>query len=496
MSYSAIEQQLTEDFVRESVNTYVKRQFEGFNHIKTDNPKAIHDSVHGTDVFAPYEIAFLDLPIVQRLRRISQTDVSSFVFPAGNHNRFEHTVGTAIVAGKMIDSVFSKNNALLSNTEKSVVYHNCRVAAILHDCGHGPFSHLSEQLFSSQFTDIKQKNRKFKGASAHEILSYYIATSDSMRSFNSETIKGVYGIDVDLDFVGEIIVGFIDKKDYGYAVEIINGAFDADKLDYILRDAHATGIRMALDLPRLLYTLNVISDKENVNRLAIDISGVAALEAIVFNKMMLTSTIYHHQKVRAAGCMLKDIIEYSGAFKSAIDYLYYTDDKVHNMSLTDQVASRHLQMIKNRALPKRAFCFSTRTLDDVTALRKIMQTFENQDLKKEVIAHIALYLKEELGHFVQEREIWIDSPSNPKFKEATHCLIKSDGSEDNYIQLCTVFPTDDWVRAFSENKWQGFVYAMPENCRHVAAASKHVFEEVFQTKFNSFASKLCKIDDT
>ena len=488
--------QLTDTYLRETVDAYVKKQFSGYRHVKIDSPKAIHDSVHGTNIFAPYEIALLDTPVVQRLRRISQTDVASFVFPAGNHNRFEHTVGATIVAGEMIDSVFSKHNSILNEINKEYVRHNCRVAAILHDCGHGPFSHLSEQLFSPQFTDIRNDNSRSRGASAHEILSYYIATSAPMREFNDSIIKGIYGIDINLDFVGAIIVGYIDRendKKHGFAIEFVNGAFDADKLDYILRDAHATGIRMALDLPRLLYTLNITTDEKEVNRLAIDISGVAALEAIVFNKMMLTSTIYHHQKVRATGCVLKAVIENSGLFNSATDYLYYTDDQVFNITPNNEIVESQLLMIKNRVLPKRAFCFSSRTLVDASVLRKIMEKFEDSSFKKSVIENIAFYINDKLGHKIKEHEIWIDAPNNPKFKEATHCLIRSEGSEKGYILLRDVFPTDDWVRAFSENKWQGFVYALPENCQYVSVASKYVLENVFQTEFNHFATKLCKI---
>jgi len=286
--------ELKGNLIRNIIDAYVEEQMRGFEHFRTISPKVIHDSVHGTNIFYPHEVAFLDLPIIQRLRRISQTDVASFVFPAGNHNRFEHTVGVTSVAGKMVDSIYSKHNGILNNSDRDFIYNNCRIAAIFHDCGHGPFSHLSEQLYSSQFNGIKKSVSLFKGASAHEIISYHIATSKPVREFNEQTIKGVYGIDIDLDFVGAMIVGHIDKDNdgmWGFAVEIINGAFDADKLDYILRDAHATGIRMALDLPRLLYTLNVILDRDNVRRLAIDISGVAALESIIFNKMMLTSTI-------------------------------------------------------------------------------------------------------------------------------------------------------------------------------------------------------------
>lgn len=490
--------QLTEDRMRAEIDHYVDSQLAEYQHIKVTNPKVIHDSVHGTNLFHPYEIAFLDLPIVQRLRRISQIDVASLVFPAGNHNRFEHTVGVTVVAGQMVDSIFPKCSDLLTGIDKEYIYHNCRVAAILHDCGHGPFSHLSEQLYSAQLKEVRQNNAVLAGASAHEILSYFIVTSNSLKEYNDSVIKKEYGIDIDLDFVGEMIVGYIDRevrREYGFAIEIINGAFDADKLDYILRDAHVTGVRMALDLPRLMYTLNVIKDTNNVIRLAIDISGVAALEEIVFNKMMLTSAIYHHQKVRSAGCMLKGIIEECGLFADALDYLKFTDDMVYGLLSDNLGLMKQLNMFRNRSLPKRAFCFSRRTLVNSGMLNDIMSMFEDVEFRKDIITVISQHIEESTGHYIPENEIWLDSPQNPKFKEATQCIIKSVGSDNGYITLRDVFPTDDWVRAFSENKWRGFVYTLPENCNYVAEASKYVFEEVFQTEFNSYATELCKIAD-
>jgi HD superfamily phosphohydrolase len=252
---------------------------------------------------------------------------------------------------------------------------------------------------------------------------------------------------------------------------------------------------MALDLPRLMYILDIIEDKEGISRLAIDISGVAALEGIVFNKMMLTSAIYHHQKVRAAGCMLKNIIADCGHFSDIPDYLDYTDDAVFNLKPAKKYVERHLGMLKNRIIPKRAFCFSSRTLETeyASSQGKIMSKLEGEEFRDYIVANIVEYIKVTLKEDVDEHEIWIDSPKNPKFKEATQCLIKSEGSKDGYILLREVFPTDDWIRAFAENKWRGFVYAMPDKCRVVAEASKYVLEKVFETKFNSFATTLCKI---
>ena len=493
--------------LKKAINDYVEKHLTNISekHVKIKDNKVIHDSVHGTNIFRPHEIAFMDLPIVQRLRRISQTDVASLVFPAGNHNRFEHTAGVAVIAGKMIDSLLLKKGVVSDHNEENFILNNCRVAAILHDCGHGPFSHLSEQIYSPKFKVIQKNNPVLKGASAHEIISYFIATSESLKKFNDNIIKGIYRVDINLDFVGSMIVGYVDKEDIeskklGYAVELINGAFDADKLDYILRDAHSTGIHMALDLPRLMHTLDVIPDEEGVNRLALDISGVTALEEIVFNKMILAGTIYHHQKVRAAGCMLQSIIEKSGKFNEVTNYLNYTDDMIFCLDSVDEVdeyVKKQLDRLKNRILPKRAFCFSLCTIksEKTFSQKEIMKGLKNDEFKKNIISKIAEYSKNELKHEVSEDEIWIDSPKNLKFKEGAQCLVKSEGSPNDYIHLSDVFPTDEWVKAYSENRWKGFVYAMPENCSYVARASRYVFEAVFQIEFNQFAEKFCKIDD-
>lgn len=154
--------------------------------------KIIHDSILGSNLFYPHEIAILDLPIIQRLRRVNQVDVVPLVFPSGNHNRFEHTLGVAVIGKKLIKALFDKIadiNCLgikgFNNKDECYKYYldHVRMAAILHDCGHGPFSHMSEQVYK-HFPDIKeakQTNSKLNGASYHEILSVY--SGQSSQSF-------------------------------------------------------------------------------------------------------------------------------------------------------------------------------------------------------------------------------------------------------------------------------------------------------------------------
>ena len=199
------------------LNEYINNLCANYTPRKIKDSKAIHDSVHGTSVFEPYEIAFIELPMVQRLHHISQTDVASLVYPSANHNRFEHTLGVATVAKLMIDGLYNNlSSSIYKNrkADKEYALRHVRVAALLHDVGHGPFSHLSESIYRNEidFKKIKKKNPILKGGNPHEILSYLITTSDYMKNFNENVIKKEYNIDIDLDFVGEIIVGFIDKS--------------------------------------------------------------------------------------------------------------------------------------------------------------------------------------------------------------------------------------------------------------------------------------------
>ena len=488
---------LTERALKQQINEYVSGKLIYPTKIGR-KPTLIHDSVHGTNSYQPHEMAMLDQPLLQRLRRISQTDVANFVFPAGNHNRFEHTVGVTAIAGKMCEAVFAKNADLCNNYlyNPKFFINNCRFAAILHDCGHGPFSHQSEVVYGQLLDRVRVENPILANAAPHEILSYYIATSKALRDFNKKVIKGMYDIDIDLDLIAEMIVGYINpsrSKIFSFLVDIINGAFDADKLDYLLRDAHSTGVMVALDIPRFMYTLDVVTDDEGSYRLAIDISGVSELEEIIFNKMMLTSIVYHHQKVRAAGAVLKTIFEESKRFNDIEDYLNATDDEIYTLSGESREVIALLDMLKTRNFPKRALCLSTKTVDEYEKVSEIADKLKDKALQERLKEKIVedVYAKTKVE--VPAERIWIDIPSVPRFHEINDCFIQSGRNES--IRLSDVSPTDKWVASFAESKWRSFMYTMEEYQEVVARSALEVFEEEFGVHFNNMALLLCKIDN-
>lgn len=478
--------------LKQRVDDYVKNLCENHQHRLIKESKAIHDSVHGTSVFEPYEIAFIELPIIQRLHHISQTDVASLVYPSANHNRFEHTLGVAAVAKLMIDELYNNlSNSIYKNrlVDKTYALRHVRVAALLHDTGHGPFSHLSESIYRNEydFKKLREANPVLKGGNPHEILSYYIATSQYLKKFNNEIIKKIYNVEIDLDFVGEIIVGYIDKinkKNSGYIVNIINGPFDADKLDYMARDSHATGISLSLDVNRLLHTLNII-EHNGVLHLAIDISGVSALEQVVFNKMMLYSSIYHHHKVRAAGCMLKTIIKDKFKYKNDISKYISLED--YNVYSEIKKSSKDFIF---RNLPMRALAISKRSIRNKNMLSEILN-WSNVE-QEQIIYKICEKAKEKLID-LDPQHIWIDIPDPPKFKEASLCPIVTKKNSGEYITLNDVFPSDEWAKAFTENKWQGFIFVLHPQIKEISQICEEVLSNDYHIDFNESAKEICKL---
>lgn len=487
--------------LRERVNLYVKAQLHNYTPPLIKSPKVIHDSILGTNIFYPHEIVILDSPLLQRLRRISQVDVVPLVFPSGNHNRFEHSLGVTVIADKLVQAVSAKG--VITGEEIDNLRLHVRLAGILHDCGHGAFSHMSEDIHKN-YPDLlqeREENRELYGdAKAHEILSYLIVTSPSFGIFFKKYVSDVYDKVVDLNLIGEMIIGHVSQDDKAFWVEIINGAFDADKLDYIQRDSHFTGIQMILDLDRLFHTVDLITI-EGKKRLTIDFSGVSTLEEIVFDKMMLISTVYNHHKVRSTECLFKAIFDelrkqgtpvYDIDFKSAADFLYITDDDIY--SLAKQKLGRASDLagvLLNRQLPKRALAISGRTIKDSREnLAELMALTPSQNLllRETIVEEI----RKEHSQITID-DIWVDLPSIPKFKEGALWPIKTFTSGTDYILLRDVFPVDDWTKAFSENKWQGHIFTWPQYTNEVNIAATKVIEEAFAIKFNDFAHSLCKI---
>ena len=255
--------------------------------------KIVHDSVWGTRTFEGWEVALMDLPLLQRLRSIHQTSLAYLTFPTALHTRFDHSLGVCSGTKELVSQVLGLRKGYALHDELSA-------AALLHDIGHGPFSHLSEEAYSAKpglFADLtyaEEAEPLYPNGSPHEVIgALLLDTGPASRFF--EKLNGHYETDLDPARIGSVIAGN-GIEGYFQGSMLVNGPFDADKIDYLRRDSMFSGVPIALDVDRLVHSLRVKQDSDDPSRklVAIKMQGVVSAEQILFGKATLYSTVFHH----------------------------------------------------------------------------------------------------------------------------------------------------------------------------------------------------------
>jgi len=255
----------------------------------------LRDPVHGLVAFESEEDAIvtrvLECPEVQRLRRIRQLGLTSFAFPGAEHTRFSHALGAAHVMQRFvarlrrIDGDLPFWQRVTSERARDVI-----VAALLHDLGHGPLSHLFEEAVPN--------------APPHEWWTRRILLDPS---------TGVHRClsqdDPNLPTrVADLVEG---KHELPYLAHAVSGVFDVDRCDYLLRDAHSTGVTYgAFDLDWLLRSLRFdVAAGPDAPGLAIDgMKGVTAIESFLLARLFMFQQVYFHKSTRAAEWMIRAIV--------------------------------------------------------------------------------------------------------------------------------------------------------------------------------------------
>ncbi|MCC6523534.1 MAG: HD domain-containing protein [Polyangiaceae bacterium] len=288
----------------------------------------LRDPVHGLVSFEGEEercvVRLLGTPEVQRLRRIRQLGLTSLAYPGAEHTRFAHAIGAAHVMQlfvarlRRIDGELPFWQRLTSERARDAI-----AAALLHDLGHGPLSHLFEEALAyarpvralgSQpgQVGLPEERRRTGSTEAgsllerahHEDWTEAILLDPStgvgrvLRAEDSELPRRVAGL----------IRG---RHELPYLARAVSGTFDVDRCDYLLRDAHATGVRYGeLDLPWLLRSLCfAVSPHGEAPGLGIDgLKGLAAIEAFVMARLFMFQQVYFHKATRAAEWMLQVIL--------------------------------------------------------------------------------------------------------------------------------------------------------------------------------------------
>jgi hypothetical protein len=225
----------------------------------------IKDSVHDHIEVEGVAAALLDTPPVQRLRRVSQLGTAALVYPSANHTRFEHSLGVYELATRALDQL-----DIRGEDAKAV-----RAAALLHDVGHGPFSHTLEEL-------LYRRTGRY-----HDDVTDLLA---------QDAVAGVFdSYDVDRDRVAGLIAG------KGRLGQLVAGELDVDRMDYLVRDAHHTGVPYGtIDIERLLRALSFVDGD-----LVLAEGNVQTAESLLVARALMNPTVYNHHVARISKTMLQ-----------------------------------------------------------------------------------------------------------------------------------------------------------------------------------------------
>ena len=290
----------------------------------------IHDFVRVYD----NELKIIDTPIFQRLRRIRQLSGAHLIYPGAQHTRFEHSLGVMHIASMAGNALSDKGIISVDDIQ------NLRFAGLLHDIGHGPFSHLFEEL-------LQKKKHSHEDVGKEIILKTAIGDLISKAGYDKK-------------FITKLAFG--DSK-FQFMNEIISGALSADIMDYLLRDGYFTGAEHAkIDHNRLTNSLDVYK-----NKLALDKSALVNFETMLISRYQMFKAVYFHKTVRAGEVMLlesMDLAEEELNLTSMIldDYLELSDEVIlskllnlpeHNYKL--KTAKKIATDYQNRNLFKSVF---------------------------------------------------------------------------------------------------------------------------------------------
>ncbi len=253
-------------------------------------PKIVRDPVHNIIPFEDDDCDKLLLRLIntkefQRLRRIKQLGLSELVFPGADHSRFAHSIGVMHLARRMLDHVSRLCPECVDEEQRVVVL----AAALLHDVGHGPFSHTFEKI-----TGDKHEKRTLE----------IITTPDTevhteLTKFDPE-LPNHLTVFFNEDLEEEAREGAIVPP---YLTQIVSSQLDADRFDYLLRDSYATGAEYGrFDLEWMLQHIDVDGDK---GRFFLHAKAVFAAETYIFARYHMYRSVYYHKTTRAAEVMLR-----------------------------------------------------------------------------------------------------------------------------------------------------------------------------------------------
>ena len=379
----------------------------------------IRDPIHGYIEVTPYIEKLLDTRIVQRLRNVKQLGWTNLVYPGANHTRFEHSLGTYSLASRL--------GSELSGEERREI----EIAALLHDIGHGPYSHDSEEI-------IERATRR-----KHDDV-LFLLESDEISAILEE--YGVKPSAISNHIQGKTRIG-----------QIIAGSLDVDRMDYIIRDAYYTGVAYGIvDYEHLLRNIRFYD-----NNIVLYYRGLKSAESLLMSRFLMYPSVYDHHVGRIAGSMfahgLDEAIghEDMSAFELQLMDDYELNDRMRHFN---EYSADIISRLNGRNLFKRALYVGFDAVDkSIVRYTKI---------HKEIEGEIARMAGVENGY------VLVDIPKIPEFRER-NAMVLMENDQLKYLD-----DVSKLVKIMEESymsDWRMGVYTLPEYREKVGKVARDFF---------------------
>jgi hypothetical protein len=385
----------------------------------TGRPVEIRDPIHGFVKVRPGELRVVDTSFFQRLRRIRQLSCAYMAYPGANHTRFEHSLGAMHVAG--LASAILIDKGYIDEDVASEL----RLAGLLHDVGHGPFSHLFEELLYS------------KTGVTHEDMSSRVIRETEV---GGALEKGGF----DAQRMASLAVGRAPGK-RRFMNEVVAGTLSADLMDYLLRDSYYTGAGFGrVDIMRVIDSFEVVDD-----HLAIEGDAIHSFEALTVARYEMFKAVYFHKTCRAAEAMVLRAMELADPELG----LTQVEDLTKYRNLDDEgVVHAILTLKEGKGTTRKA----KQLINDYSERRLLKCVFEKMVIRKEgfverllnkesVRADVVAEIADVAG--VDPENIYIDVPTTPsvpftsdreKFTELTIVSRGGPGVKKSKVSLAEI----------------------------------------------------------
>jgi len=389
--------------------------------------KEIRDCIHGNIKVSEPEEELLDSPQMQRLRYIKQLGFTYLVYPGANHTRFEHSLGVMHLVGRISDAL-----GLHRETKEEL-----RVAGLLHDIGHGPFSHTTELVLEKNF------------GITHEDMAKKLIREGDVGDILKRT-----GFDPE-----KAVANVEGSAEYS---EILNSELDADRMDYLVRDAYYTGVAYGLiDLDRLISTLSTRQHHLVVT------GGTEAAESLLRARFLMYPTVYEHHAARIAEAMFCRAIERAienKVFKAEDMFRYDDIDLIAIMRKAKGYPQKMIQKIDSRDLYKRVVTFKRKDLGEDTTNKLI----ELRNSPKKIYR-----LETEMAQSadVKHGEILLDIPA-PLYASKEFEIMVKQGPE--YVKASDASVSIRTLEEAQWDYWETMIFAPTEHHKRAEKAVKNV----------------------